>query len=258
MNRIILSICLGLILSSCSTTNKILYLQDQPIGIEKAINETKYITVQPQDQLSIVVSSKDPELAIIFNLPRVQQNIGQNNTNGGLLGYTVDSKGDIDFPVLGKINVVGLSREEIATMIKRKIIEINMIKDPVVTVDFSNLQFAVLGEVAKPGNYSITKDRTTILEAISSAGDLTIFGKRNKVFLTRTTTDKRITYELDLRSSKIYDSPAFYIQQNDVIYVEPNGVRANQSTVNGNTARSVSMWMSVASFLTTIGVLIFK
>lgn len=258
--QIILFLSTALILSSCATTQKIVYLQDQVIGQEQTVEQGKYINIKPQDQLSIVVSSKDPQLATIFNLPRVQSTIGVGNVNnqtGQILGYTVDSKGNIDFPVLGEITIKGLTREEVATLIKSKLTENSLIKDPVVTVDFLNLQFSVLGEVNRPGKYSIDKDRVTILDALSTAGDLTIFGQRDKVFLTRT-GDKRITYELDLRSAKIYDSPAFYVQQNDVIYVKPNGVRANQSTVNGNSARSVSLWMSIASFLTTIGVLIFK
>lgn len=258
--QIILSLSTVFILCSCATTQKIVYLQDQVIGQEQPVELGKYITIKPQDQLSIVVSSKDPQLATIFNLPRVQSTVGASNIdnqNGEILGYSVDSKGNIDFPVIGEINIEGLTREEIAVLIKSKLTGSSLIKDPVVTVNFLNLQFSVLGEVTKPGKYNIDKDRITIIEALSAAGDLTIFGKRDKVFLTRT-GDKRITYELDLRSANIYSSPAFYVQQNDVIYVEPNGVRANQSTVNGNSARSISLWMSIASFLTTIGVLFFK
>lgn len=261
MNRkqIVILLMSALLVSSCATTEKIIYFQDQIIGQEQPIEKGKYITIMPQDQLSIVVSSKDPELATLFNLPRIQSTVGAGNRtqSGEIMGYTVNSKGDIDFPVLGEINIKGLSREEVVGLIKSKLTENGLIKDAVVTVDFLNLQFAVLGEVARPGRYNIDKDQITILEALSTAGDLTIFGKRDRVFLTRT-GDNRITYELDLRSANIYNSPAFYLQQNDVIYVEPNGVRANQSTVNGNSARSVSLWISISSFLTSLGVLLFK
>jgi len=143
-------------------------------------------------------------------------------------------------------------------MVKEMLIDRNLIKDPIVTVVFSNMTFAVLGEVVRPGQYVIEKDQMTILEALSKAGDLTIYGMRDKVFLIRENKSDRVTYQMDLRSSQLYNSPAFYVQQNDVIYVEPNGVRANQSTINGNNIRSVSLWISITSLLTTIAVLIFK
>lgn len=246
---------------SCSTTEKIVYFQDQQIGTEYEVVNNRYITMQPQDQLMIVVSSKDPQLAALFNQPRVQHYAGNieapSNAGGQTMGYTVDNKGYIDFPVLGNIYIQGLSREEVAALIKSKLISNDLIKDPVVTVDFLNLSFFVLGEVAFPGKYPIDRDQMTILEALSMAGDLTIYGRRDKVFLTRN-GDKRITYELDMRSSAVYTSPAFYVQQNDIIYVEPNKVRANQATVNGNNVRSVSLWISVISLLSTIAVLIIK
>lgn len=247
---------------ACTTTQNVVYFQDRQIGQEQIVENNRYITVQPQDQVSIVVSSKDPQLATLFNLPRVQQSVGSSSASssqgGQTMGYTVDTKGDVDFPILGKIHIAGLTREEVAAKIKSELISQNQVKDPVVTVEFTNLSFSVMGEVAKPGKYGISRDQMTILEALSMAGDLTIYGKRDKVFLTRTTADKRITYELDMRSSDVYSSPAFFVQQNDMIYVEPNKVRVNQSTVNGNSVRSVPLWISIASFLTTIGVLIFK
>ena len=254
----------ALILSSCATSQKIIYLQNQPINELQPLNPGKNIAIEPLDQISIVVSSKDPQLASIFNLPRIQQiagaqqGVGEGASSGQMSGYTVDSKGYIDFPILGELKVQGLAREELARLIKVMIIEQGHIKDPIVTIDFMNLGFYAMGEVASPGQYPIKKDQVTILDALSTAGDLTIYGRRDKVFLIRRVGDSSITYQLDMRSSDIYKSPAFYVQQNDVIYVEPNGVRANQSTVNGNTARSVSLWMSVASFLTTLGVLFLK
>lgn len=257
--QIFLYLLTVIILSSCSTSKKIVYFQDEQIGSRQQIVKGGYITIQPQDQVSIIVSSKNPELANVFNLPRAAVSVGttiSSNQNGQILGYTVNEAGDIDFPVIGKIHIDGLTREQVATLIKNKLSN-DLVKDAVVTVEFVNLNFSVMGEVTRPGRYDITKDQITILEALSMAGDLTIFGQRDKVYLIRT-GDERITYQLDLRSRDIFSSPAFYVQQNDVIYVEPNGVRSNQSTVNGNTARSVSLWMSIASFLTTIGVLIFK
>lgn len=249
------------ILSSCATSKKIIYFQNEQVGVEQKIEKGKYITIQPQDQLSIIVSSKDPELAAVFNLPRATISVGAQqggltNQNGQVLGYTVSDNGEIDFPILGALRIQGLTRQQVATLIKNKLSE-SLVKDAVITVDFINLNFSVMGEVVRPGKYAINKDQITILEALSMAGDLTIFGQRDKVFLIRT-GDSRITYQLDLRSTDIFNSPAYYVQQNDVIYIEPNGVRANQSTVNGNTGRTVSLWISIASFLTTLGILIFN
>ena len=251
------------IMVSCTTSSKVIYLQNEQIGKQHNLAPTKPIVVQPQDQISIVVSCRDPKLTTLFNLTYVSQVAGSQQENGlgnygQVSGYTVDSDGNINFPVLGKVSVSGLSREEITKKITSELERQSLAKEPIVTVQFLSLQFSVLGEVNKPGRYNITKDRITLLEAISMAGDLSIFGKRDKVYLTRQNNDSRITYQLDLRDTSIYSSPAFYLKQDDVIYVEPNKMRSNQSTINGNNVRSVSLWMSIASFLTTIGVLIFK
>ena len=135
----------------------------------------------------------------------------------------------------------------------------NLVKDPVVTVEFMNLCVAVLGEVNTPGRYAIERDRTTILDVLSQAGDLTIYGNRTNVMVMRKEGDTQRIYSLDLTSgSNIYSSPAYYVQQNDVVYVEPNSVRARQSTVNGNNVRSTAFWISLASLLTSVAILVFN
>lgn len=244
--------------SSCATQQKVLYLQDRVINEEIETIQGGEIRFKPNDIISIFVTSKTPELAAAFNLPRIQQTIGgtssQSASSGysGTLNFTIDPDGNIDYPVLGTLKATGYTKTELAKFIKDKIVLSNLIKDPVVTVEYANLSFSVMGEVTRPGNYSITDERTNILEALSMAGDLTINGVRDRVFLTRRLNDKQITYQLDLKSKDIYQSPAYYIQQKDIIYVEPNKVRTNQSTVNGNTVRSASFWVSIASFLTSI------
>ncbi|MFI3289738.1 MAG: polysaccharide biosynthesis/export family protein [Rikenellaceae bacterium] len=249
------------LLASCATQRQISYFQDVEPGIVFEYATGKDITVQPDDVLSIVVSSKNPELAALFNLPKVQQIAGSGNstlssvTTTELSGYAIDSQGYINFPVVGKIYIMGQTKEEIAETIKDELISNDLIKDPIVTVNFINLTFSVLGEVSKPGQYNLEKNKTTLLEALSMAGDLTIYGQRDKVFLTRDINDRKITYQLDMRSQDIYKSPAYYVQQNDLIYVEPNKVKANQSTVNGNTVQSTSFWISIASLLTTISLI---
>ena len=250
---------------SCNSSKDVLYFQDLKAGESVAMAAIPVpVTVRPDDKISIVVNSRDPQLMALFNLPRVNKQmstVGQasstNVSNGqDVMGYTVDSHGEIDFPVLGKIKVEGKTREEIGAYIKNELITKNLVKDPVVTVEFMNLCVSVLGEVNSPGRYGIDRDKTTIIDALSMAGDLTINGNRNNVTVLRQDGDVQRVYAIDLTSGRdIYSSPAYYLQQNDVIYVEPNEMRARQSTVNGNTIRSASFWISITSLVMSIVVL---
>ena len=255
-------------LSSCGSSKQVVYFQDlKPGETEIKLPEVKTITVRPEDKISIIVNSRDPQLTELFSLPFVSRQLGQTLRNGGtyvgnnqgVSVYTVDIEGEIDFPVLGKLRVLGMKREEIAEYIKNELIKENLVKDPVVTVEFANLCISVLGEVNSPGRFSIDRDRLTIVDALSMAGDLTIYGNRSKVMVLRQEGDMQRVYGLNLTSGEhIYSSPAYYLQQNDVVYVEPNAVKARQSTVNGNNVRSTSFWISLASLLTSIGILIFN
>lgn len=253
---------------SCSAPSRVTYFQDlRPGESEQKVIAATEIKVRPGDKLSIIVNSRDPQLTQLFNLPYVGQQIGQgsvtanNTTNSsqGVSGYTVDEEGMIDFPVLGKIEIAGKNREEIAAFIKGELLAKNLVKDPVVTVEYMNLCISVLGEVTKPGRYSIDRDKVTVLDAISMAGDLTIYGKREKVLVLREEEGVQHVYGINLCSAEhLYTSPVYYLRQNDVVYVEPNNVRARQATVNGNNVRSTSFWISLASLLTTVAVLVFK
>ena len=258
-------ICLVLLvmtLASCNTSEKILYFQDIVVNRPEVIEATRDITLQPMDQISILVSSKDPELAALFNLTFAQYRAGNgssiNNYGGEMSGYTIDELGEIDFPVLGKLHVSGMTKSEVAAMVKKRLMDESLVNDPVVTVEFMNLYFSVLGEVSRAGKYSITKDQITILEAIAMAGDLTIYGKRDGIFVIREENGERVTHWVDIRSKDIFKSPVYFLKQNDVIYVQPNTVRAGQSTINENNVKSVGLWISIASFLTSLGVLLFK
>lgn len=255
--------------NSCSSSKEVVYFQDlRPGESEIKLPEIQPITVRPEDKISIIVNSRDQELTNLFNLPYVTKRLGQpalkNGISGstndqGVSGYTVDAEGNIDFPVLGKVHVEGMQRGEIAETIKNELVNKNLVKDPVVTVEFMNLSVSVMGEVNNPGRFSIDRDRITILDALSLAGDLTIYGNRSKVLVLREENGVQRTYGIDLTSGEyVYTSPAYYLQQNDLVYVEPNAVRARQSTVNGNNVRSTSFWISLASLLTSIGILIFN
>lgn len=238
--------CTMLLLVSCNTQKEIAYFQDLESSKDSPLTTSSVIRIKPEDKISIIVNSKDPELAALFNLP-------QQSSSSQISGFTVDSKGYIDYPIIGKIYVQDMTREEIADYIKNELISRNLIKDPVVTVEFMNLTISILGEVEEPGRYNIDRDKITILEALSMAGDLTINGKRDNVQVLRNIDNEQVTYTLDLRSAQdIYSSPAYYLQQNDVIYVEPNSKRARESTVNGNNVRSASFWVSIASLTMTI------
>ena len=178
-----------LFLGACSTSKEVVYFQDlRPGESELALTDPVEIKIQPKDKLSILVNSQDLRLTNLFNLPIVSQQIGMEGSSGsnrGVSGYTVDSKGNIDFPVLGEIHIAGMTREEVATYIKKELQSHDLIKDPVVTVEYMNLSVAVMGEVNNPGRFSIDKDNLTILDALSQAGDLTIYGKREKVLVLR-------------------------------------------------------------------------
>ena len=257
------------LLSSCGSSKDVLYFQDLKPGESRiTLSEERLITVRPEDKLTIIVNSRDPQLISLFNLPVANKQIGSVQTSSkggstsnsqGVAAYTVDSDGNIDFPVLGRIRVAGLTRLQIARLIKDKLASSNLVKDAVVTVEFQNLCFSVLGEVNSPGRFSIDRDRLTLLDAVSMAGDLTIYGNRRKVMVLRQEGDEQHVYGVDLTSGgQLCTSPVYYLQQNDVVYVEPNEMRARQSTVNGNTVRSTSFWFSLISLVASLSVLIFR
>lgn len=252
---------------ACATPANISYLQDVEEGTTLTPPKASSIRLQPMDQISIVVSCRDPQVAAMFNLPMYTRRIGEQATlstgvssgSTGMSGYTVKSDGTIDFPIIGSIDVAGLTREETEDLIKEKLVDSRQIKDPVVTVEFMNLGFSVLGEVASPGRYAIDRDKFTILDALGRAGDLTINGMRENVTLLRKEGLKDQVYRINLlNGQQLYGSPAFYVQQGDIIYVTPNEKRIRESTINGNTVRSTSFWISLSSLATSVIVLIIN
>ena len=258
----ILSLTLMLLTAvSCGTPKEITYFQDlEPGQTQLAITDPVEIRVRPKDKLSSLVNAPDPKLSNMFNLPIISQQVGQESAMGtsrGISGYTVDSEGNISFPVLGKVRVDGMTREQIAEHLTTQLKEQELIKDPVVTVEFMNLFVSVMGEVNHAGRIKIDRDNFTILDALSAAGDLTIYGRRDNVKVLREVDGQQKVFMVDLRSgADLYNSPVFYLQQKDIIYVDPNVVRMRQSTVNGNNVRSTSFWISIASVLTSVAVLI--
>ena len=244
-------LCLIAFLASCSAPKEVLYLQDIASIKEENIDKNYEVIIHKDDLLAILVNSKDPELALPFNMPVVTYQIGaQTTAQQRLLGYLVDQNGDIDFPILGKIHVEGLTRMQVTELIKQKLMSEDLIKDPIVTVQFLNFKVSVMGEVTRPGTFDLSGDRITLLEALSMAGDLTIYGRRDRVAVIREKDGKRRILYHDLRSSDIFQSPCYYLQQNDIVYVEPNKAKTGQSRINSNN--SVGVWLSAVSVLASI------
>lgn len=264
------------LMSACSTPKDVSYFQNSETVFEQAaVNPIKVI---PGNKLYILVKSKDPAVSEMFNLPVYSSRIGSNiagranasNTtdylppsNDGIATYTVDEKGCIDFPLLGSLKVQGMTRSELAGFIKGELMGRQLVKDPTVTVEFVNSGFNVLGEVVSPGRYDMNVDKINVVEALAQAGDLSLNGERKNVKVIREDNGKLVTYTLDLTDlAQISSSPAYWIQQNDIIYVEPNDIRKRQTTINGNSALSTSFWISVASLVTTavttVGVFVTK
>ena len=169
-----------------------------------------------------------------------------------MASYTVDENGCIDVPVLGQMEIKGKTRSGVAAYIKKELIDRQMLKDPVVTVDFLDLFFSVMGEVNAPGRFLMDHDKTTLIDALSRAGDLTINGRRDNVLVMREENGKQLAYRIDLTNlQSIYNSPVYYLKQGDMIYVEPNENQARESTGTGNALTQPTLWISLASLLTT-------
>lgn len=262
LKNLFFTLLIAMMLGACQAP-KLGYFQDVQSGQIQQLQTPKLVTLQPGDKLSILVGSKDPGLAYLFNL----QIVGRYKTTESeaslstsqVASYTVDENGEIDFPVMGKLKIVGKTRSEVATYIKNELISRELLKDPIVTVDFLDLYISVMGEVNHPGRFMLDHDKTTLIDALSKAGDLSINGKRDNVLVMREEDGKEMAYRVDLTNlNSLYASPVYYLKQNDIIYVEPNEKKARESTAMGNDFAKPSLWISIASLLTTISVLIFK
>jgi polysaccharide export outer membrane protein len=223
-------------ISSCTTYKDLIYLQEINANDTSSIKTYPQISIQPYDMLSIVVSSKNPELAFPFNLPVLsnysETNLPKSLNSQRILTYAVDKEGYIDFPILGKLSVGGLTKEQLVSLIKERLISESYINDPIVTVQYVNFQIHLLGEVNNPGSYTIENEYPSILEALAMANDISIYGDRKTVKVIREKNQERIIYIINLTSSQLFESPAYYLQQNDIIIVGPNTWKKRQSKRN--------------------------
>ena len=257
------AVLLGLVSCNPETFKKINYLQDIHGDTTMGMKVNRGIIIQPQDQLSIIVPRRDPTMAIPLTLSVSSFYTGSELASSGgssqrITGYVVNNEGNINFPSLGALHAAGLNRWELQDLIKDRLADEGLLKDAVVTVEFLNFKVSVLGEVASPGTYSVTGDKITILQALALARDLTIYGQRENVQVIREQNGQRQIYTLDLTSSSIFDSPAYYLQQNDVVYVTPSKVRAGQGEINENYFKSGSFWISLASISATMATLVIN
>ena len=237
----------GMCIFGCASSKKVVYLQN--IKVDKRVKAAcEYRTViHVDDLLSIIVSCDDIEAALPFNTPMI--GLGKEVTSGNqqaALGYLVDK----DFPVLGKLQVDGISRNELADMLKEKLS--GYLKNPIVTIQFLNFKVTVLGEVRNPGSYKVNSERISILDALGMAGDLQINAKRKNVLVMREDGNEKVFSRVDLTSSELLHSPFFYLQQNDVVYVEPSRGRivgGNAGTFLPYILSSVSTFVAVLALI---------
>lgn len=259
-------IAFAILFASCSTPQQVAYFQDVS-GKDTLITNVSLqpLKVQPGEKLMIVVHSSVPELAATFNLPVVGYRLGTSNTNQSYnsnfatMSYTVSPEGTIDFPVLGIIKVEGMTRNEVAEHIKHRLVSENHCTDAIVNVELSNAYVNVMGEVNHPGRYELTQDKVTVLDILSQASDLNVLGQRQNVMVSRQTAQGTQIYTLDMTNmQQLMSSPAYMMQQGDLVYVEPNKMRKRQSTVNGNNILNTGFWISVASLITSVVAIIVK
>lgn len=258
MNKqlVLVSLCVAWFFTSCASKKDFVYLQDMQMGEKYAFENVHEAVVHCDDRLSITVSCKNPELAIPFNMQggvfRVNAGGEIQSSNDASMkekGYRVDVEGNIDFPILGKLQVEGLKVSEVKNLIENRIREGNYIKDPLVSIEFLNFKYTVLGAVGKSGTFKVEGDRITLLEAIANAGDVTQQGRVNRVAVIRESGGERQLFMHDLRSKDLFESPCFYLQQNDVVYVEP---KYRKKDMEDRGWQIVTVLLSLVSVITSV------
>ena len=240
----------ALLLSSCTAIQRTAYIQDAQDNAAVNVAHESQIRIKPHDRLTVVVSSKDPELASPFNVMTSYNSLtnspmGQTSVNGSqsLQIRTVGADGNLYMQIIGNVQCVGKTRTELADMIAKRIIDGGYIADAAVNIQFADMKLFVMGEVARPGEFDVTRDQVTILEALAMAGDMTIYGNRENVTVVRKENGQTKTYRVNLLDAQCFASPAYYLQQGDVVYVQPKKQRAATGEINQNR----SFWISIAS-----------
>lgn len=240
----------GLLLFSCASRKDVVYYQDIDSAVRPEQTNSYEVKIQADDLLMITVFGEDPEIALPFNL-KAPNGLGGSESQKAL-NYLVDSNGTINFPVLGTIKVSGLTRSGLLKVLEEKIK--GYIKNPIINLQITNFKISVQGEVNAPGTYPIVSNRVTLIEALTMAGDLTIFGKRNNILIIREIGGVKSYNRIDITKTEFINSPFYYLAQNDVIYVEPNKSKIGASAVGPSTG----LIFSVTSLLIAVITLVIR
>ena len=249
-----IAILMSLFITSCSSDRNLVYFSDLPASqnYEAPIKNYVQPTIQPDDIISITVSSLNPESNVLFNnviLP-IAANSGTIAASKSGEGYQVDKSGFINFPVIGKIMLAGLTKEQ---AIEKMTSEIKVhVKNPIVNVRFMNFKVTVIGEVNAPATFVVATEKINVLEALGLAGDMTEFGRRENVLIIREQQGVRRTARVNLNNKDVLNSPFFYLQQNDIIYVEPDNHTKTAQTAPSN--RYIGVWATAISTLAFVAV----
>ena len=242
-----------LLTTGCTSYKKSLYLQNEQVLNQLTQGQLYDFRIMPKDELTITVSTSDPEASAPFYRKLGQSKDGGSSSSTGmqeakLLTYLVDNNGNIDFPVLGMVKVMGMTTRECEAHF-RELLKPYLKEVPNVTVRSSNYKFSVLGDVNAPGTYQVDDEKVTVFEALAQAGDLTLTSVRNDIQLLREdSVGRRQVHHLDLTQAEVATSPFFYIQQNDVIYVKPSKAKVHSTTFRENT----SLWVTLLSLVTSV------
>ena len=252
------------LVAGCSTPKNVIYFQDAQRLSGMMTGQDGTLRLRPGDKVNIVVNSANPMLEQQFTLvaptyhtlgtTATPQVTGSRPSNGAqAIAYTVDEQGTITFPELGKIRAEGKTRRQLATYIQDRLRARELVMDAIVSVEYVNMGVNVLGEVKNAGRIDMTRDEFTVIDALAYAGDMTIDGDREHVLVARQTDGVTRTYILDLTNmQQTMTSEAYYLQQNDLVYVAPNKKRKREAKSTGNTFNNPSIWISIASLITTI------
>lgn len=243
----------ALIFTGCASPKKIAYLQHAEDENYDATRYQHNIKVMPKDNLTILVTATDPDAVSIFN-KHISRNQNQAGIGGNMYSYAVDDDGTINFPIVGRIKVEGLSRLEVEQLIGDKIKPyLAESENPIVTVRINSFHFTILGEVGSPGVKTSGREKCSLLDAIAMSGDINILGKRDNIMLIREAADGgKSVHRLNILDPNVMKSPYFYLQQNDVLYVEPNSIRKTNASIGTST----HLWFSLASVLVSSATLV--
>ena len=232
--------------SSCANKKKLVYFQPDSVELN-SLYELHAPKLQPGDILAISVTADDVRATAPFNQISPYAASGTlQSTNPFIPTYAIDANGEIDFPKIGKIKISGLTRTQAMDALRKEVGRI--IVDPGISMEVRNFHVTVLGEVTRPGTFTVDNDRMTILEALGQAGDLTIYGRRDNILVVREQDGKKEEFRLDLTKRNTLNSPAYYLTQNDVVYVEPNGARIQ----NSKYTTTASLFVSITSLIVTV------